>query len=179
MVGFSSVQNSGGVLNKAQFLVVTVVAALVVPIAFTVCLDYGRTQNDWSTVSSFTQAAASSPLPDLSESVAPSPPSAPGDQTDNTTAAVTSGGAVKASFTVVSQPASNQEESMAAAGQAMPNNQEPAATHVPPESGGLTLSWVLLMAVFSMGIAAVGVIAFRHGRASKPALALGETGDSS
>src|SRR5512136_1447937 len=151
MVGFSFALHSRGVLKKAQFLVVAIVAALIVLTAFPVCLDYGRTQNDWSTVSSFTQAAASSPLPDLSESVAPSPPSAPGDQTDNTTAAVTSGGAVKASFTVVSQPASNQEESMAAEGQAMPNNQEPAATHVPPESGGLTLSWVLFTAVFSMG----------------------------
>jgi hypothetical protein len=177
MVGSSFVLNSRGVLKKAQFLVVAIVAALAVPIAFPVCLDYGKTQNDWSTVSSFTEAAASSPLPDLSESVAPSPPSAPADQTDNTTAAVTSGGAVKASFTVVSQPAANQEESIAAEGQAMPNNQARTAAHVRPESGGLTLNWGLITSIFSTGIAAISVIAFRHGRTRKQVLALKEASD--
>ena len=166
-------------MKKAQFLVVAIVAALVVPIAFPVYLDYGKTQNDWPTVSSFTQAVTSSPLPDLSESVAPSSPSASGDQTDNTTAAVTSGGAVKASFTVVPQPAGNREESMAAEGQTMPNNQARAAADVRPRSGGFTLRWVLLTAVLSMGIAAVGVITFRHSHARKPATAPGETSDSS
>ena len=161
-------------LKKAQFLVVAIVAALAVPIAFPVCLDYAKTQNDWSTVSSFTEAAASSPLPDLSESVAPSPPSAPEEQSDNTTATVTSGGAVKASFTVVPQPASNQEESMAAEGQAMPNNQALIATHTPPESGRLTPRWVLLTSVFSTAIAAMAVIAFLHRHARKPAPALRE-----
>jgi hypothetical protein len=167
------------VLKKAQFLVVAVVAALVVPTALLVCFDYGKTQNDWPTVSSFTQAVTSSPLPDLSESVAPSSPSASGDQTDNTTAAVTSGGTVKASFTVVPQPTENQEKSMAAEGQAMPDNQARTAVHVRPESGGLTLSWALLMSVFSMGIAAVSIIVFRHGRARNKALAPGESSDSS
>ena len=161
--------NSRGVLKKAQFLVFAVVAALVVPTALTVCLDYGKTQNDWSNVSSFTEAASSSPLPDLSESVPPSPPSASADKTDNTTATVTSGGAVRASFTVVAEPASNQEESVAAEDQAMPNSQALAATHVPPESGKLTPSWVLLAVVLSIGIAALGVIAFRHGRARSQA----------
>jgi hypothetical protein len=167
------------VLKKAQFLVAAIVAALLVPTAFALCLGCGRTQNDWSTASSFTQAVASSPLPNLSESVAPGPPGGPADQTDNTTAVVTSGGAVKASFTVVAEPASNQEESVAAEGQAMANSQARAATHGPPESGKLTPSWVLLAVVLSIGIAALGVIAFRHGRARKPALALGETSNSS
>jgi hypothetical protein len=167
------------VLKKAQFMVGTIVAALVVPTAFAACLDYDRAQNDWSTVSSFTEAAASSPLPDLSESVAPNPPSARTDQTDNTTATVTSGGAVKASFTVVSQPAGNQEESRAAGGQATPNNQAHAAVHSHPKSGGLTRSWVLLTSIFSMAIAAIGVIAFRHGHARRPTPALGESRDPS
>jgi hypothetical protein len=180
MVGFSFVLNSRGVLKKAQFLVGTIVAALVVPTAFAACLDYDRAQNDWSTVSSFTEAAASSPLPDLSESVAPSPPSARTDQTDNTTATVTSGGAVKASFTVVSQPAGNQEESRAAGGQAMPDNQARTAGQARrPEPGGLTQSWVLLTSIFSMAIAAIGVIAFRHGHARRPTPALGESRDPS
>jgi len=152
-------------LKKAQFLVIALVAALLVPTAFTVCLDYGRTQSDWSTVSRFTPAVSGSPLPDLSESVAPSSPSAPEEQSDNTTAPVTSGGAVKASFTVVPQPAGNQEESMAAEGQAMPNNQALIATYNPPESGGLTLRWVLLTSVFSTGIAAIGVIGLLRFRA--------------
>ena len=161
-------------MKKAQLLVIAVVAALVVPTAFTGWLDYGRTQSDWSTVSRFTPAISGSPLPELSESVAPSPPSAPEEQSDNTTATVTSGGAVKASFTVVPQPASNQEESMAAEGQAMPNNQALIATHTPPESGGLTLRWVLLTSILSTAIAAMAVIAFLHRHARKPAPALRE-----
>jgi len=152
-------------LKKAQFLVVAVVAALVVPTALLVCFDYGKTQNDWPTVSSFTQAVTSSPLPDLSESVAPSPPSAPANQTDNTTATVTSGGAVKASFTVVAAPPSNQEESKAAEGRAMPDNQARTASQARPESGGFTLRWVLLTSLFSMAIAAIGVFAFVRFRA--------------
>src|SRR5512136_1950801 len=126
MVGFSFALHSRGVLKKAQFLVVAIVAALIVLTAFPVCLDYGKRQNDWSTVSSFTQSVASSPLPNLSESVARSSPSASGDQTDNntTTAAdVTSGGAVKASFTVVPQPASDREESKGAHIQETPSSQ--------------------------------------------------------
>ncbi len=121
-------------MKKAQFLVVAIVAALVVPIAFPVCLDYGKTQNDWSTVSSFTEAVASSPLPDLSESVAPSPPSAPADQTDNTTATVTSGGAVKASFTVVAaasqQPGGKQ-------GRGGPGDAGQPGTHRQPSPPGI------------------------------------------
>ncbi len=145
-------------MKKAQFLVIAVVAALLVPTAFTVCLDYGRTQSDWSTVSRFTPAISGSLLPDLSESVAPNPPSAPEEQSDNTTAPVNSGGAVKASFTVVPQPAGNQEESMAAEGQAMPNNQTRTTAHVIPESDGLPLRWVLLTSILSTAIAAMAVI---------------------
>jgi hypothetical protein len=165
MVGFSCVLNSRGVLKKAQFMVGTIVAALVVPTAFAACLDYDRAQNDWSTVSSFTEAAASSPLPDLSESVAPSPPSAPEEQSDNTTATVTSGGTVKASFTVVAAPPSNQEESKAAESQAMPDNQARTASQARPESVGFTPRWVPLTSIFSMVIAAIGVLALLYSRA--------------
>jgi len=152
-------------LKKAQPLVIAVVAALVLPTAFTVCLDYGRTQSGWSTVSRFTLAISGSPLLELSESVAPSPPSAREEQSDNTTATVTSGGAVKASFTVVAAPPSNQEESMAAKGQAMPNNQALITTRTLPESGGLTLRWVLLTSILSTAIAAIGVLALLYPRA--------------
>jgi len=165
MVGPHIVLNSRGVLKKAQFLVVAIVAAAVVPTVAPVCLEYDKTQNDWSTVSSFTQSVAGSPLPNLSESVAPGPPSGPADQTDNTTATVTSGGAVKASFTVVAAPPSNQEESKAAEGRAMPDNQARTASQARPESGGFTLRWVLLTSLFSMAIAAIGVFAFVRFRA--------------
>jgi hypothetical protein len=152
-------------LKKAQPLVIAVVAALVVPTAFTVCLDYGRTQSDWSTVSRFTLAISGSPLPELSESVAPSPPSAPEEQSDNTTATVTSGGTVKASFTVVAAPPSNQEESKAAESQAMPDNQARTASQARPESVGFTPRWVPLTSIFSMVIAAIGVLALLYSRA--------------
>ncbi len=184
-------------------MVVAVVAALVVPTAFHVCLDYGKTQNDWSTGRGFTQAAASSPLPDLSESVAPSSPRAPGDQADNTTAIVTSGGAVKASFTVVSQPVDDRGESgtssegsvardhnstsatapaqvvngVAVDDWPTKNDQLGTAADVHPKSGGLVMGWVLLVTTWLVGIASVGVLAFRHGRARKPALALKEASD--
>ena len=161
MVGFSSVLYSRGVLKKAQFLVVAIVAALMVLTAFPVCLDYGKTQNDWSTVSGFTQSVASSPLPNLSESVAPSSPSASGDQTDNNTATatnVTSGGAVKASFTVVSQSAGNREESRAAQIQKTPISQPLTRTDVRPESGGRTQTWLLLASILLTGIAATGIV---------------------
>ena len=158
-------------MKKAQFLVLAVVAALVVPASFTVGRGFGRTQNDWSAVSSFTEAVSSSPLPDLSESVAPSPRSAPADQTDNATAAtVTSGGAVRASFTVVSRPAGNQEEVVATEAQAMPDNQARTASQAHPESGGLTLSRVLFTSIFSTAIAAIGVIAFLRFRTREQSL---------
>jgi hypothetical protein len=160
MVGFSIVLYSRGVLKKAQFLVVAIVAALMVLTAFPVCLDYGKTQNDWSTVSSFPQSVASSPLPNLSESVAPSSPSASGDQTDNNTTTatnVTSGGAVKASFTVVPQPASNREESRAAQIQETPISQPLTRTDVRPESGGRRQTWLLLASILLTGIAATGI----------------------
>jgi hypothetical protein len=181
------------VLKKAQFLVVAIVAALMVPTASLVCLDYGKTQVDWSTVSSFTQAAASSPLPDLSESVAPGSASAPENQTDNTTATVASGGAVKASFTVISRPLSNQGGSgtssigsvasdpnsasatapaqvvngVAVDGWTTQNDPLDTAADVRPKSSGLARGWVLLVTTWLVGIAAVGVLAFRHGRAKE------------
>lgn len=147
-------------------LVVAILAALVMSAAFAVFIDYGNTQNDRSTFSSLTRAVASRRLPDLSGSVAPSSASAPEDQTDNTTATIISGGAVKASFTVVTQPAGNQEESMAVDGQAMPNNQVHAAARISREPGRLTTRWVLLTAVCLAGIAATGVVSSASGRGS-------------
>jgi hypothetical protein len=178
-------------LKKAQFLVVAILAALMVLTAFPVCFDYGKAQNDRSTLGSFIQTANSSPLPILSESIAPGSPSTSGDQTDNTTSPITSGGAVKASFTVVSPPISNDVESgtaptgngagspnhtaaatqpqetdgVAMSNQQMKNDQSGIVSEVRPESGGLTLSWLLLTAACSVWIAALSGLAFVHFRA--------------
>jgi hypothetical protein len=177
MVGSSFVLNSRGVLKRAQFLIIAMVAALVVATALAACPEYGKMRNGWATVGGFTRAAANCALPELSESVAPSSTSAAEDQSDNTTTTVTSGGAVKASFTVVPQPASNQEESMAAEDRAMPNNQARTTTQTRPESGRLTPIWGLLAAAFSMGIAAIAFIASRRGHTRKQALLSGEPSD--
>ena len=151
-------------MKKAKFLAIAIVAALLVPIAFHVVADGTRTQNDWSTTDRFNEATASSPLPDLSESVAPTRPNSSDDQTDNTTT-ITSGGAVKASFTVLAQPAGSQEESAPAETRPMPNNESQAAVPVRRESGGLTTGWALLAAVLSFETMAISIIVLRRLRA--------------
>lgn len=152
-------------MQKAQFLVVAILAAVVMALAFAVYIDHGKTPHDWPSVSSFTREAAKCRLPDLSGSVTPSSTSAPGDQTDNTTATFTSGGAVRASFTVVPQPEDNQEESTAAEGQAIPNSQSNAAAQVRPEPRGLPNVWRLVTAASSVWIIALCGLAFLHLRA--------------
>jgi hypothetical protein len=99
---------------------------------------------------------------------------------------VTSSGAVKASFTVVSRPISDQGESgtsstgdvardpkgtsstapaqgvngVAVDDQPMQNDQLGTAADVRPKSGGLAMGWVLLITAWSVEVAAVCGLAF-------------------
>jgi hypothetical protein len=160
----------GGVLKKTRFLVVAVVAALVVPTAFHAVLD-GR----------FTRTVDIPPLPYLSESAIPSRPSTSEVQTDNSTATVTSNGAVRGSFTVVSSSGDDHAESAStstgdAAGDSnsttvtdsvreanalavAQNDLSGTAAVVGAKSGRLTMGWVLLAAIWSTVIAGVCTIA--------------------
>lgn len=152
-------------LKKPQFLVVAVAAALAVLVALATCPEWGKLQSDRSAAGSFSQAATSDPLPCLSESTTPSSPDEPGDQTDNSTA-ITSGGVVRASFTVVSQPDGNQQESTAAESQTMPNNQSLTTAPVRTRPGGLASGWALLASILLTAIAAAVVLVllrFRKG----------------
>jgi hypothetical protein len=146
-----------------------------------------------SVVRNSSQAVNDIPLPKLSESTAPSSPDPAGSQTDNNTAPVTSSGAVRASFTVVSRPVSDQGESgtsstgnvacdpknasptapaqgvngVAVDDQRMQNDQLGTAADVRPKSGGLAMGWVLLITAWSVEIASVCGLAFIRGWARK------------
>jgi hypothetical protein len=182
------------VLKKPQFLVILVVAAaLVLSAAFSLSFDDGRAQVDSSIVGNAGRVMKDTPLPKLSESTAPSSPDPAGSQTDNSTAPVTSSGAVKASFTVVSRPISDQEEGgtsstgdvardpkgtsstapaqvvngVAVDDQPTQNDQLGTAADVRPKSGGLAMGWVLLITAWSVEIASVCGLAFVRGWARK------------
>jgi hypothetical protein len=194
MVGFLLVQNCGGVLKKAQFLVILVVAAaLVLSAAFLLSFDDGRVQVDSSILGNAARVVEDTPLPKLSESTAQSSPNPAPSQTDNSTAPVISSGAVRASFTVVSRPVTDQGESgtsstgnvardpnnssatalaqgvnsVAADGQSVQNDQLGTAADVRPKSGGLAMGWVLLIAAWSVEVAAVCGLAFLRVRAKE------------
>ena len=194
MVGFLSIQNFGGVLKKARFWVTLVVAtALVLLAVLSLSLDDGSVQVSSSIGGNAARVVEDTPLPKLSESTAPSSPDPAGSQTDNSTAPVTSSGAVKASFTVVSRPVSDQEEGgtsstgsvardpnstsatapaqvvnrVAVDDQPTQNDQLGTAADVRPKSGGLAMGWVLLITAWSVEIALVCGLAFIRGWARK------------
>jgi hypothetical protein len=172
MVGFLFIQNFGGVLKKARFWVTLVVAtALVLLAVLSLSLDDGSVQVSSSIGGNAARVVEDTPLPKLSESTAQSSPNPAPSQTDNSTAPVTSSGAVKASFTVVSRPISDQGESgtsstgnvardsnstsstapaqvvngVAVDDQPTQNDQLGTAADVRPKSGGLAMGWVLLI----------------------------------
>ena len=194
MVGFLFIQNFGGVLKKARFWVTLVVAtALVLLAVLSLSLDDGSVQVGSSIGGNAARVVEDTPLPKLSESTAPSAPNPAPSQTDNSTAPVTSSGAVKASFTVVSRPVSDQGESgtsstgnvtrdpnnssatapaqgvnsVAADDQPMQNDQLGTAADAHPKSGGLAMGWVLLITAWSVEIASVYGLAFIRGWAKE------------
>jgi len=143
----------------------------------------------WPTVGGFAQAVEADSLPSLSDPVPQKPQASEGTMSDNATAQVPSGGAVKASFTVVAQPVDDRGErgtssegsvardhnstSATAPAQVVngvavddwptKNDRLGAGADVHPKSGGLAMGWVLLVTTWLAGIASVGVLAF-HGR---------------
>ncbi len=181
-------------MKKAQFLGITVVAAvLVLAATFSLSFDDVRVQVDYSIVGNAVRVVEDTPLPKLSESAAQSSPDPAPSQTDNNTAPVTSSGAVKASFTVVSRPVIDQGESgtsstgnvardpnsssatapaqvvnsVAADGQSVQNDQLGTAADVHPKSGGLAMGWVLLITACSVEVAAVCGLALLRVRAKE------------
>jgi hypothetical protein len=178
------------VLKKAQFLVIMVAAALVLLAALSLSFRDGSVQSDTSIVGNAGRVTKDTPLPNLSESVGQSQPNPAPSQTDNSTAPTSSSGVVKASFTVVSQPVSDQGESGSssagsvargsndaspaipaqAVSSAAANDQLGTAADLHPKSGGLTIGWVLLVAVWSLEIALMCGLAFLHVRARKRVL---------
>jgi hypothetical protein len=182
------------VLKRARFWVILIVAAaLVLSGAFLLSFDDGSVQLDSSIVGNAARVVEDTPLPKLSESTAQSSPNPAPSQTDNSTAPVSSSGAVKASFTVVSRPVSDQGESgtsstgnvardpnstsstapaqvvngVAVDEQSMQNDQLGTAADVRPKSGGLTIGWVLLITAWSVEVAAVCGLAFLRVRAKE------------
>jgi hypothetical protein len=179
MVGFSFVRDSGGLLNKAQSLVV--LAALVLLAALSLSRADGGVQVGFSIVARGTQVVEHTPPPKLAESTAQSSPNSGPSQTDNSTAPVSSSGAVKASFTVVSRPVGDQGEngtstagnterdlnstsattpaqvmSRANAGdQPMQNDRSSTALDARLESGRLSTGWAFLVTAWLVGIALV------------------------
>ena len=181
-------------MKKAQFLGIAVVAAvLVLAATFSLSFDDVRVQVDYSIVGNAVRVVEDTPLPELSESAAQSSPNHAPSQTDNSTVAAASSGAVKASFTVVSRPVSDQGESgtpstgnvacdpnnasstapaqgvkgVAVDGQSVQNDQLGTAADVHPKSGGLATGWVLLIAAWSVEVAAVSGLAFLRIRAKE------------
>ena len=112
MVGFSFLGEPGGAVHRAKDLLILAVVPtlLVMAILPAVLGDVGQKAVS-SVVRNSSQAVNDIPLPKLSEDAAQSSPNADPSQTDNSTTPVTSCGAVKASFTVVSRPVSDQGES--------------------------------------------------------------------
>jgi hypothetical protein len=168
-------------LKKAQSLVM--LAALVLLAALLFSFGNNLLQAASCIVGHTGKVARNGSLPRLAESIAPSLPDSAARQTDNSTPPVTSGGAVEASFTVVSRPGSGQAESgtPSTANEESGSGSSPAATSaqdengvasdrqmrndhsgtsagVSPKSGGLTLGWVLLMGALVVAIGTVDVV---------------------
>ena len=187
MVGFLFLGETGGVVHRAKhLLILAVVPTLLMMAILPAVLSDGGEKAVSSVVRNSSQAVNDIPLPKLSESTAPSSPNPAPSQTDNSTAPVTSSGAVKASFTVVSRPISDQGESgtsstgnvardsnnssatapahvvngVAVDDQPTQNDQLGTAADVRPESGGLAMGWVLLITAWSVEVAAVCGLAF-------------------
>ncbi len=183
-------------MKKTQFLVIMVAATLVLLAALSLSFHDGSVQLDTSVVGNAGRVTKDIPLPNLSESVGQSQPNPAPSQTDNSTTPTSSSGVVKASFTVVSQPVSDQGESgtlstgsvardsndaspaipaqavggAAASDPPVPGDQLGTAAEVCPKSGGLTMGWVLLVAAWSSEIAFMCGLAFLHVRARKRVL---------
>jgi hypothetical protein len=188
-------------LKKAQSLLM--LAALVLLAAFLLSFGNNLLQAASCIVGHTGKVARNGSLPRLAESIAPSLPDSTARQTDNGTPPVTSGGAVEASFTVVSRPGSGQAEGRtpSTANEESGFGSSPAATSaqdengvagdrqlrndhsgtgagVGPKSGGLTLGWVLLMGALVVAIGTVDVVLICRSRAGKRSPRLKDSGDS-
>ena len=187
MVGFFVLLRFWGVLKKAQSLLM--LAALVLLAAFLLSFGNNLLQAASCIVGHTGKVAGRGSLPRLAESIAPSLPDSAARQTDNSTPPVTSGGAVEASFTVVSRPGSGQAESRtpSTANEESGFGSSPAATlaqdengvasdrqlrndysgtgaGVGPKSGGLTLGWVQLIGTLVVGIGTIDVLVICRSR---------------
>jgi hypothetical protein len=199
---FSFFRSSAVMLKKAQSLVM--LAALILLGALLFSFGNGLVQSASYVAGDTAGAAKHGSLPKLAESTVSNLPDRAASRTDNSTLPVTSGGAVEASFTVISRPSSDRGESVtpsaadggtgsAGAPVATPAREETTvpgdqtmrdghlgtAAGVGPKSGGLTPGWALLMGAWAVGDVALGVFAFRYGRAGRRSLRLEDRGDSS
>jgi hypothetical protein len=115
MVGFLFPGERGGKVHRAKhLLIIAVVPTLLMMAILPAVLGDGGEKVVSSVTRDSSQAVNDIPLPKLSESTAQSSPNPAPSQTDNSTAPVTSSGAVKASFTVVSRPVNDEAASEAA-----------------------------------------------------------------
>ncbi len=174
-------------MKRVGFLVIlVVVAALAAATALAIVIGHDGGRADSSAFGNSTQIVENIPLTKLSEATTQSSPDASVSQTDNGTVPVTSGGAVKASFTVVTPPVRDQGENgvlstssvardpnstsatapaqevngVALDNQPTQNDRLGAAADARPKSGGLTMGWVLLITVWAVEVAAVCCLAF-------------------
>ena len=131
MVGFFVLLRFWGVLKKAQSLLM--LAALVLLAAFLLSFGNNLLQAASCIVGHTGKVAGRGSLPRLAEPIAPSLPDSAARQTDNSTFPVTSGGAVEASFTVVSRPGSTQ----AGSGPPSTANEESGFGSSPADDPGL------------------------------------------
>jgi len=176
-----------------HLLILAVVPTLLMLAILLAVLGNGGEKAVSSVVGNSPQAANDIPLPELSESIAQSPPNPALSHTDNSTAPVTSSGAVRASFTVVSRPVSDQGESgtsstsnvardpnnasstapaqvvngVAVDDQPVPSDQLGTDVGVRPKSGGSAMGWVLLITAWSAEITAVCGLVFLRVRARR------------
>ena len=181
-------------MHRAKHLLILAVVPTLLMLAILLAvLGNGGEKAVSSVVGNSPQAANDIPLPELSESIAQSPPNPALSHTDNSTAPVTSSGAVRASFTVVSRPVSDQGESgtsstsnvardpnnasstapaqvvngVAVDDQPVPSDQLGTDVGVRPKSGGSAMGWVLLITAWSAEITAVCGLVFLRVRARR------------
>jgi len=194
MVGFSFLGEPGGAVHRAKHLLILAVVPTLLMLAILLAvLGNGGEKAVSSVVGNSPQAVNDIPLPKLSESIAQSPPNPASSHTDNSTAPVTSSGAVRASFTVVSRPVSDQGEigtsstsnvardpnnasstapaqvvnGVAVDEQPVPSDQLGSDASVHPRSGGLATGWMLLITAWSAEITAVCGLVFLRVRARR------------
>ena len=178
-------------------------AALVLLAAFLLSFGNNLLQATSCIAGHTGKVAGNHSLPRLAESIAPSLPDSAASQTDNSTPPVTSGGAVEASFTVVSRPGSGQaegrtpstaneesgfgsspastsaqDENGLASDRQLRNDYSDPAVGVGPKSSGLTPGWALLMGALVVGIGTVDVLVICRSRAGKRSLRLKDRSDS-